>query len=298
MARPRSPFARRALHTTDRPSSTAQWTTLGRAIELRREDPIVTDVYAPIFLSTASRALLRASDAAAPVVRRVERAELAGLATSALCRHRFIDEHLVTAVPDVAQVLILGAGYDSRAYRFAAELGQRAVYEVDLAPLSRRKAAIVAAHPDLFANASVRRVEIDFRTQTLESRLAETDFVPGAPTFVVWEGVSMYLTREAVSSTLAALASLCGPGSVLAMDFWQRVAGPGGYTLRLAVERAMRLIGEPVAFAIDAGAVSSVLDPHGFDVDDLADAAEMAARYATGGRTCDPGMYVVAARLP
>jgi methyltransferase (TIGR00027 family) len=290
-------FVPAALHTTDRPSSTAQWTALGRALELNRDVRIVTDVYAPVFLSDVSRALLRALTASGPVLRRAERFELAGLATSGLCRHRFIDEHLVAALPDVEQVMILGAGYDSRAYRFATEIGARPVYEVDLPPLSRRKATLVATHAELFGHASIHRVEIDFRTQSLQERLAGSGFDPGAPTFVVWEGVSMYLTRAAVDDTLAALATVCGPGSVLAMDFWQRVDGVGGYELRRRAERAMRLIGEPIGFAIDAGGVPSLLEPHGFGVADIAEADEMTDRYATGGRRCDPGMYVAAARL-
>jgi methyltransferase (TIGR00027 family) len=295
--RPRLPFVRRELHTTDRPSSTAQWTTLGRALELGRDERIVTDVYAPVFLTRPSRTLFRSLEATGSVLRRAERSTLAGLATSALCRHRCIDEHLVGALGAVEQVLILGAGYDARAYRFAAEIGARPVYEVDLAPLSRRKAKIVAAYPELFGPASVRRVEIDFRTQSLESQLAGSGFVRDAPTFVAWEGVSMYLTRGAVEHTLDALATMCGPGSVLAMDYWQRVDGAGGYQLRRAAERGMALIGEPIAFPINAAAVPALLEPHGFDVLDLADAAEMTVRYATGGRRCDPGMYVVAARL-
>jgi methyltransferase (TIGR00027 family) len=285
------------LHTSDRPSSTAQWTTLGRALELRRTQRIVSDEFAPLFLSRSSRLLLRSLTANTPALQRVERLAVTGLAASGLCRHRFIDEHLLAALPSVSQVMILGAGYDSRAYRFAAEIGARAVYEVDLPPLSRRKAAIVAAHRDAFAHASVQRVEIDFRTQSLAERLAGSGFEPGEPTFIVWEGVSMYLSRAAVDGTLAALATVCGAGSVLAMDFWQQVSGVGGYSFRLAAERGMRLIGEPISFPIDAVDVQQLLRPSGFDVRDLAEGGEMTARYATGGRRCDPGMYVVAAEL-
>jgi O-methyltransferase involved in polyketide biosynthesis len=108
----------------------------------------------------------------------------------------------------------------------------------------------------------------------------------------------MYLDAAAVAGTLGALAQLCGAGSVLAMDYWQTVRGPGGYLARrLVASRGMALIGEPIGFAVDAAEVPSVLEPHGFVVDDLAEGAEMTARYATGGRRCDPGMYVVAARL-
>jgi methyltransferase (TIGR00027 family) len=287
-----------ALRTTDRPSSTAQWTTLGRALELGRDERIVTDVYAPVFLSRTSRALFRSFEASGPLFRRAERLPAAGLATSGLCRHRFIDEHLCAALAagEVRQVVVLGAGYDTRAYRFAAEIGARPVYEVDLPPLSRHKAAVIRSHRALFGHASVRRIEIDFATQALESQLAGGGFVSGEPTFVAWEGVSMYLTRDAVSQTLASLASLCGPGSVLAMDFWQHADGPGG-PARMVVERGMRLIGEPILFATGAGSVPALLAAHGFGVDDLASAEDMTSRYATGGRVCDPGMFVVAARL-
>jgi methyltransferase (TIGR00027 family) len=290
----------RELHQTERPSSTAQWTTFGRALELGREDDerIVTDVYAPVFLSATSRLLIAPLKAGAPLVRAAERLEVAGLAASGLCRHRFIDEHLVAALPKVDQVLILGAGYDSRAYRFSAEIDERPVFEVDLPPLSRRKAAIIARHAELFAPAAVHRVEIDFRTQSLADQLADSGFVTGRPTFVAWEGVSMYLTRGAVLDTLTALATGCGSGSVLAMDFWQHLAGRGAYhQLRRAGERAIRLIGEPLAFPVDADAAPALLESAGFEVIDLAEAGEMTARYASAGRRCDDGMYVVAARL-
>ena len=62
-------------------------------------------------------------------------------------------------------------GYDSRAYRFADQLAGRPVFEVDLPPLSRRKAEIVAAHPEQFGHTAIRRVEIDFQTQSLADEL-------------------------------------------------------------------------------------------------------------------------------
>ncbi|MGI8677412.1 MAG: class I SAM-dependent methyltransferase [Jatrophihabitans sp.] len=290
----------RELHDTDRPSSTAQWTTLGRALELGRDpaDRIVTDVFAPTFLSATSRRLFAPLRVAGPVMRLAERSTLAGLAASGLCRHRFIDAHLLVALPDVEQVVILGAGYDSRAYRFARAIDRRPVFEVDLAPLSRRKRQVVDDHPELFDRGRMTSIEIDFRTQSLEGQLAGSGFRPSVPTFVVWEGVSMYLTRAAIIDTLGALAGLCGQGSVLAMDYWQTVLGVGPYAqLRRVGQRAMGLIGEPIGFSIASARVGELLEPSGFEVVDLATADTMTTRYATAGRRCDDGMYVVAARL-
>jgi methyltransferase (TIGR00027 family) len=298
----RNPFRPADLHTTQRPSSTAQWTTLGRAFELERrpQQRIVTDEYAPLFLSAASRGLLTSLRLTSPLVQLAERHPLIGVSAFALCRHRFIDEHLCAALadPETAQVLILGAGYDSRAYRFADELDGRPVFEVDLPPLSRRKAGIVAAQPDRLAGNRIKRVEIDFRTDALAERLGESGFVIGARTFVAWEGVSMYLSQVAVADTLDTLREVCGPGSTLAMDFWHRLPGVGPRTaLRRLGARAISLIGEPVTFGVAPAEVSGFLDVHGFEVLDQVQWRELAARYSTGGRPCEESVYVVAARL-
>ncbi|WP_375480370.1 class I SAM-dependent methyltransferase [uncultured Jatrophihabitans sp.] len=282
-----------------RPSRTAQATALGRALELSRDpaERIVSDPLAPFFLPPATRALLAPLYAAGPVVRLAERTPPAAISTSALCRHRFIDEHLLAALPDVEQVLLLGAGYDARAYRFANQLGDRTAYEVDLPAMARRKASVVAAHADLFGPAQVVRVETDFARQSLADRLADAAFPSGVATFVVWEGVSMYLAADAVRATLAALREVCGPGSMIAMDCWQRAGErtPLG-AARRAGEQSLRLLGEPVRSALPADRAPALLDQHGFEVADLAQAAAMTRRFATGGRRCDRGMYVLAAR--
>jgi methyltransferase (TIGR00027 family) len=289
------------LHDTQRPSATAQAVTLYRALELRRPiaQRIVSDAYAPHFLTAGSRAMLRPLALAMPLRDLVAQHDLGGLSTYVLCRHRFIDEHLLTALDDrVTQVVILGAGYDSRAYRFAAQLAGRPVYEVDLPPLSRRKAAIVAAHPAVFGAGSAHRVEIDFRTQTLESRLDAVGFARNEPTFVVWEGVVPYLDTAAVENTLAALATLCGSGSRLTLDLWDGTGGSGPLApLRRLGAQAIALVGEPVTFGVAPAAIGALLGRYGFGVIDLAGADALADRYATGERRSFGSLYVVASEL-
>jgi methyltransferase (TIGR00027 family) len=290
----------RELHRSSRPSSTAEATAFARAAELNRpyRDRIVTDEYAPYFLSSAGRALARSLGGVRRALGPLERSEVAAPLTFSLCRHRFIDVHLEGALHDGAeQVIVLGAGYDSRAYRFAGLLHGRPVHEVDLAPISRRKAGIVAAHPEVFGHTSVRRVEIDFRTESLAERLMESGFAVGAQTFVVWEGVSMYLDRAAVEGTLSTLHDLCGSGSTLAMDFWQHLPGDAAldHARRLAV-RSFRLIGEPLTFAVDQAGAEKLLGSYGFSALDVAGADELEHRYSTAGRPCERSAYVAAAR--
>ena len=287
------------LHTSNRPSLTAQAVTLYRALEMRRPaaERIVSDPYARVFLSPPARAVSGPLGFALPALDLAERNNTTGLSTYVLCRHRFIDDHLVAALEDgVEQVVILGAGYDSRAYRFAAALDSRPVYEVDLPPLSRRKAAIVSAHPEHFGHTAIHRVEIDFRTQSLADRLDAAGFAAGRPTFVVWEGVAPYLSADAVAQTLAALGELCGSGSVLAMDMWDGAGGSGPLAaLRRLGALSIALLGEPVTFGVLPERIGDVLGPHGFSVADLAESHELTQRFATLGRRSSESVYVLAA---
>jgi methyltransferase (TIGR00027 family) len=294
----RIPLLPRELHASDRPSTTAQWTSLGRSLELERPpaERIVSDRFAPYFLTEPYRRVLAALRSGGGLTRGAERWQLASVATSALCRHRFIDDQLLGSLPAIEQVVLLGAGYDSRAYRFRERIESRPVFEVDLPPISRRKAEIVGVHRDVFGTAPVRSVEIDFRTQSLAERLTDSGFRRGAPTFVAWEGVAMYLPREAVAATAGALAEVCGAGSVLAMDAWRHVAGAGWYDqVRRIGERAIGLVGEPISYAAGPEELRALLADAGFAVRQVATAETLERRYATAGRRCDEGLYLLAA---
>src|SRR5262249_55238339 len=122
------------------PSQTAEAVCLMRAIEQRRPPAqrIVDDPYAKLFLGRLARAAL-ASWEASGTLGTPAGGLSPGLAAYVLTRHRFIDDCLQHALAgDVQQLVLLGAGYDSRAYRFAAALHGRPVFEVDFPATSRR----------------------------------------------------------------------------------------------------------------------------------------------------------------
>jgi methyltransferase (TIGR00027 family) len=269
--------------------------TLARAGEAKRPeaDRIIDDPYARRFLRPSGRAALAAWNSVGPASGLIDRIGSAFIA----CRHRFIDDHLLSALDAGAeQVVLLGAGYDARAYRFCNALAGRPVFEVDLAATSQRKAGIIERNRKHFPDANVHRVEIDFETQALTDTLLAAGFQKGAPTFVAWEGVIVYLTRAAIKSTVGALHELCGDGSMLSMDCWYMVDSPGPLgSARRAAPGAIALIGEPVTFGMHPEDMPDFLRRLGYAVVDLADAAELEARYCTDGRTVEPSLFVVAA---
>jgi methyltransferase (TIGR00027 family) len=214
-------------------------------------------------------------------------------------RHRFIDDHLVQLLDaGAAQVVLLGAGYDTRAYRFAERLDGRPVFEVDLPAISRAKAAVVARNADKFPATNMVRVEIDFESQSLADVLSSAGFTAGALTYVTWEGVPMYLTRAAIKATLDAVHALTAPGSVVAHDMWTVVDDPSpmGSARRLAPS-ALSFIGEPVTFCVHPEEIGCFYDQRGFAIAEIATADELADRYAAAGERAlvDPSMYALAA---
>jgi methyltransferase (TIGR00027 family) len=175
------------------------------------------------------------------------------------------------------------------------------VFEVDLAAISRAKAATIDKHRSEFPDTNVVRVEIDFETQALGDVLGEHDFTTGATTFFVWEGVPMYLTRAAVKATLDAVHGLGGDGSQLAHDMWHLVDDPGpAGTARRIAPAALSIIGEPVTFGVHPEEYEFFLNRHGFHIVDLALSSDLQARYhPTGPAVIDDSMYVLLAeRIP
>ena len=271
---------------------------MARALEHLKppDERIVDDPWAHLFLSSAARRTLAIWSGS--MTGRLLR-QLGANGTSYVpLRHRFIDEHLATALDaGVTQVVLLGAGYDTRAYRFAEQLAGRPVFEVDLAPISRAKAATIAKHSKQFPEANVVRVEIDFETQALTDVVVDAGFGFGGTTFFIWEGVPMYLTRAAVKATLDAVHELSADGSQIAHDMWFLVDEPGPQgSARRAAPGALSLIGEPVTFGVHPEDYEYFLGRHGFSIVDLALASELQARYAPQQRAVlDDSLYVVAA---
>ena len=281
----------------DEPSRTAEAVCFMRASDQRRnpETRILEDPYARLFLGPMMRAALATVEATGRIGEKTETL-VPGLTTFILTRHRFIDDCLARRLDAgaVEQLVLLGAGYDTRAYRFAPRLEHIPVYEVDFPSTSRRKAQIIRENAAEMPAIDVRVVEIDFQSQTLDERLPLAGFARGARTFVVWEGVSMYLTRKAVQDTLRTVRAMSAPGSELTMDFWYLLDAPDLVsTAHRMSANLLHLLGEPVTFGIHPEDVGPFLDRLGWEIVELATAADLEQRYVRDGRSVYPANYMV-----
>ena len=169
------------------------------------ERRIVDDDLAASILPAGQRAVVHAMRW--PLLRRLtvsagERT-ISGAWSIIVCRKRFIDDKLAEALSGIDAVVILGSGLDTRGLRLARR-SDIPVFEVDLpVNIARKKSAVQRSMPA--SPASVHLVPLDFERDDLMGTLTENAYRTDARTFFVWEGVTQYLTEDAVRTTLAAL---------------------------------------------------------------------------------------------
>jgi methyltransferase (TIGR00027 family) len=207
-------------------SKTAIWVAAARAIGAREPDPAARnpDRLAEQLLGDPSQLSLHH-----PVVDALGKSyegamqdiEVAGLVRAMTERTRFIDEALERAVSNgITQCLILGAGFDSHAYRFQQLLAHVRTYEVDRPQTSafkrRRVDAALGGPP-----ANLTYVAADLEREDLPHALVRYGYDLAQPTFVIMEGVSMYV-REAPLRTTFRFLGAHAPGSSIVFDFAAR----------------------------------------------------------------------------
>ena len=187
-----------------RKDGTAQGVAKQRLIEsLAKPDKrVIYDPYAKKFVLGASIIKLMGHKFSVWLGEKI----VPGLHEHLISRTRFIDNLIEkTTLDKVEQYVILGAGYDSRAYRLKLPSGLK-IFEVDQPEVQEIKRSKL---PDEIANAeNVTYVSIDFNYQSLKEQLLNAGFDQSKSTIFTLEGVSQYITREALNSTLRELALL------------------------------------------------------------------------------------------
>lgn len=123
-----------------------------------------------------------------------------------VARTRFIDDLIIkTAADGIEQYVILGAGYDLRAHRLQLPSTLK-IFEVDQPEVQNRKRSKL---PENIPNSkNVHYVTVDFNHETMKDQLINAGFDPKKSTVFTLEGLSQYITKEAVNSTLKEIAEL------------------------------------------------------------------------------------------
>jgi len=205
------------------PSKTAVYVTAARAVGAKDPDPQLRnpDYLAIKFLGPRERAVLPElpMDALDLDFDRAMK-ELGGYIVAVLTyRTKAFDAALLDALQDGArQVVVLGAGFDSRAYRFQSQLGDVRFMEVDYGPTQAYKKQRLGEILEVIPS-NVSFVPMDFTKDNLLEQLRNAGYSEQQKTFFLWEGVSYYLPESAVKDTLHFVRDHSASGSRIAFDY-------------------------------------------------------------------------------
>jgi methyltransferase (TIGR00027 family) len=193
-------------------------------------------------------------------------------------RTRVIDDDLAAFVKAGGkQVVLLGAGFDCRAWRLAT-LSGATVYEVDHPATQRTKRRVMASEP---TRGRVVFVPWDFEDEPLSAlpaRLADEGHDASSPTMTVLEGVVMYLTAPALDATLACIAAYASPGSPLAVTYLKTELMQPRSPAQAARSAVVRVVGEPFRTAFDPARFGAWLSARGFRLERDESVAEAGVR--------------------
>lgn len=278
-----------------RPSATALEAAAYRAIGARHPDPAIrnADVLAERLLGAEERAILK--DTGSSVVldamaMDTDRAWAAlgtrsGFARGVHIRTRHIDEVLTESLAaGSTQVVILGAGLDSRAYRFVDALRGARVFELDLPQTQEYKKARVRA---VLGNlpAHVTYVPIDFTTQDLAAVLETAGYDATRKSTFIWEGVTMYIPEAAVDATLRAIAANAAPGSRLVFDYFTERALRERPPAFREVVKNVAAVGEPFLFGMPGNDARPFVAERGYTAVSDFGSDELGLRFLPKGNT-------------
>jgi methyltransferase (TIGR00027 family) len=261
-------------------SGTAMATAFMRALAAHdpRKEIRGEDYLAEIFLEEREKKPLKD-----PTVRAwVMKSKLApGAYEFMIARTTFFDRIVEQALKgNIEQLVLLGAGYDSRPYRFKKLIQDTKIFELDAKPTQERKKEYLQ-RARISVSEQIGFVPINFETNNLKKTLTDAGFSQEKKTLFIWEGVTYYLSSEAVDNMLAFVRSNSPSGSSISFDYAslsdKALNEDGAKEIRKHMQS--KYSSEPAKFGIQAGKIEAFLSERGFKVIEHLTAAEMNEKF-------------------
>nr|WP_260402230.1 class I SAM-dependent methyltransferase [Flavobacterium notoginsengisoli] len=200
----------------EKTSRTAQYMAFFRALETQRKDRLFVDPYAIHFIDSKLRLATRLYkySVVAKYINNTIQEKIPGALSSGIARTKYIDDLLKNAISKgVKQVIILGAGFDTRAVRLDF-LKAIPVIEIDHPNTSNFKAQVYKNRIGEIPT-NIRFLQIDFNKQDLDQLALENNLDFSKPTAIIWEGVTNYLTEDAVKNTFSFISKFASNSHII-----------------------------------------------------------------------------------
>lgn len=179
------------------------------------------------------------------------------------------------------QIVIFGAGFDSRAMRFSELNKGTKVFELD-APTTQQEKLKALKMKKLVIPENLIFVPIDFNKEKVADKIAQAGFVSGKKSLFLLEAVTMYLPPEAIESTFRFIEDVAGRGSMIVFDYiYAGVLRKESkyYGERETSLKTLAKVGEEWIFALEEGEDERFLSRHGFSLKDHSGKPELEYRY-------------------
>jgi methyltransferase (TIGR00027 family) len=251
-----------------KPSNTALWTSLMRAFSTKENNEKIQgrDNIASVFLPEDQINGLQDVNARKIIK---EKYFVPGVYEYVIARTKIFDHFFNEALDEkVDQIVFLGAGYDSRSYRFRDRLGTTKVFELDI-PVTQNHKKKCLSNASIEIPAQVSFVPINFNSESIADALSSTGFDNNKKTFFVWEGVTFYLSAEAVDATLEFVSSNSGADSIIAFDYtalWPGIMEAYGVKELIAFNSKNQSGESAVSFALNEDLIHTFLMDRGFKI--------------------------------
>lgn len=252
----------------DRPSETANRVVFCRAWESQKpeEARLCYDPFAEHMVKSEVKPFVLTQEGREFFIKKIAKPFNLGMLDYIPLRTRTIDDYLEdVAAQGLRQLVILGAGYDCRAYRFPELQGKVKMFEVDTPGTQEDKKAKLSKHlgslPDY-----VSYVALDFEKDDLAAGLIKAGFSPSEKTLVACEGLTYFLEPSAVDQTLGFVTSNTPAGSSIIFDYVLPavVDGTTSNPVMRDIHDFCIEMGEPYKFGLEPGEVEHFLIQRGF----------------------------------
>ncbi len=248
-------------------SRTAAYTCFARGCATREKDPRFRgpDYMAEVMFPPLARLSLNFSPLRKFLMRQMFPP---GIYEYVLARTKVMDAVFMEALEArLAQIVLLGAGFDTRALRFADRNRGTKVIELDVSTTQQPKIEILRRKKITLPQELIF-APIDFDKEDIFEVLSKVGYQAGQKSLFLWEGVTMYLSAQAVDGTLNFIRSRAAPGSRVAFDYIYAsvLRRENRYYGEQGIFETVSKTGEGWTFGLEDGAVAAFLAERGFEI--------------------------------
>ena len=204
-----------------------------------------------------------------------------GIYEYVIARTGYFDAVFIEALENrFDQIVVLGAGFDSRALRLDKLNKGTRIFELD-APTTQKDKIKVYLAKKLIIPESLVFVPIDFNKESLAEKIVRAGFISGKKSLFMLEGVTMYLHQDAIENTFHFIAEVSGEGSMVVFDYIHAgvLRRENRYYGEKDIYKTVAKVGEEWTFALGENEVEPFLNRYRFLQKDHRGTWELEDRY-------------------